>query len=486
MKTGTVAAVVVLLACGACSSTPTMQGELTVVKQVASTVQTAVTNASPAQMSSSTPAPAAPSRCTASTGTHTITVWHIFAGDQAPDTFAALAADFHSTHPSLTLQVEKVGGYDDLIKRLQAEPKENWPDIVVSGPSGLKRLADSKMTIAPAECPSGNKLKDALLPVIAATYSIRGELQAVPYGVSTPVLLFDANEMSAAGLDPSKPPTTPEALLAASKQVVEKGVSPHGLVVYDWYAGFLVHQWAAQRGDLVATPNNGRNGEDITVDYNTPQNREALQWIIDIVQGGDAIWIGGNQSSFDDLAKIIDTKDGAVMSIHTSGSIGDVLRLLDGGSFPGVALGVGPMPGPGVGALVGGNGMWLVDHGSPERAGAAWEAIEWLTEPTQMARFDVATGYVPPSKAVAAEQVIVDAWSVHPQLRVGYDQLYNTPGSPATAGALYGPSTEIDSIFFDLTRSIIEHGVSPADALQKASQATNDLLTQYKALAAQG
>ncbi len=422
----------------------------------------------------------APQRCKDPVSAGSVKVWHILPDNvNAGDTFAALVEEFNASHPQLKIDAVKVGGGDDLQTRLRETPQADWPDIVIAPPSSLKRLADTGSTITPGECPSGETLASSLLPGIAAAYSIGGVLQAVPYGVSTPVLLFDATKLRAAGLDPDHPPTTPDELFAASKQIVDRGASPFGLVVYDWYAGFFVHQWAAQRGEVVAMPNNGRDGEQIRVEYDTAENRAAMQWIVDVVANGGAAWIGGVPTGLEDLGRIIAPANGAAMTIHTSGSIGDILALQGKGGLTGVELGVGPMPGPGPGGLVGGNGFWLIDHQDSQRAGAAFEFIRWLSDPAQMGRFDVATGYIPPGEAVARTPAVTAAWRVHPQLKVGYDQLHAMSATAAAAGALYGPSSEIDALFWDLTNAILDRHVSPSVALSDATRTANKVIATY-------
>jgi sn-glycerol 3-phosphate transport system substrate-binding protein len=409
-------------------------------------------------------------------------VWHILPSDQNADlTFDSLVSEFNANHDSIKIESDSVKGLGTLKTRLQQTSRADWPDVIISAPAELKEMADATATIEPAECPGGDALRTALLPGIAAAYSMNGRLQAVPYGVSTPVLLFDAKKMRAAGLDPAHPPTTPEALFAASKQIVDRGTSPFGLVVYDWYSNFFVNQWSAQRGELVATPNNGRDGQNITVDFDTPANRAAMQWIVDVVNKGGGAWIaGGVPHGYEDLTRIIQPANGAVMTIHTSGSVGDILTMQGKGALKGVELGVGPMPGPAAGGLVGGNAMWLIDHQSAQRAGAAWQAIQWLVDPAQLARFDVATGYVPPSEAVAADPVMTAAWTAHPQLKVAYDQLHAMPDTSAAAGVLYGPSSGVDAVFWNLSNSIVDRHADPAAALIEASTEVNSLIAQYR------
>ncbi len=426
-------------------------------------------------VSDSTIAVAAP-RCVSPTGKETIRLWHILPDQNAGKLFNELVAEFNANQSQITLESESLKGFGAMLDRLNATTEDNWPDIVISSTASLQRLTDAVGTITPAECPSGRAATAGFLPAVAAAYSIEGDLQAIPYGVSTLLLLFDANEMTAAGLDPKRPPTTPEALLAASKAVVKSGVSKYGLVIHEWYASYVIQQWAAQRGEVVAAPNNGRNGEKVSVDFNTANNRAAMNWLDELVRTGGAVWIGGQQTGQEDIVRVIVD---STMSIHTSGSIGDILAVEGRGQLSNFKLGVGPMPGPGVGGLVGGNAMWMIDHQLPERAGAAWNVVRWLTEPSQMARLDVATGYIPPSAAVASEPAVVAAWKQHPELKVGYDQLEAMSGSAASAGPLFGPS--IDPVFWTLTHAILDDHTEPSAALDAASKQANQLLADFLA-----
>ena len=196
--------------CAGCSSTT-------------STAAVPVTDAaetSSSAVSDSTIAVTAP-RCVSPTGNETIRIWHILPDQNAGKLFNEFVAEFNATQTQITLKSESLKGFGAMLDRLNATPKANWPDIVISSTSSLERLTDAAGTITPAECPSGTSTAAGFLPAVAAAYSVEGVLRAVPYGVSTLLLLFDANEMTAAGLDPKRPPTTPEALLAASKAVVE-------------------------------------------------------------------------------------------------------------------------------------------------------------------------------------------------------------------------------------------------------------------------
>lgn len=443
----------------------------------------------PGDTEPSTDAPPAVGSCSepvAGTAQTTVRLWEIIGGDEGQNAFDELVAEFNASQTAVRLVAESVGGANDLLATLAQTPPAEWPDVVVATPQAMKRLLDSGRVVRPDECPGGDAAGDGLLPVVRATYEVDGVLQAVPFGVSTSVLWFDAVEMRAAGLDPASPPATLEELAAASRRIVDSGVSPYGLVVYDWMTAYLLTNGALQRGEVFAQPDNGRSGGPVSVELDTPANRETLTWLRDVVAVNGGVSIGLTPAGVEDLTRVADPLDGATMTVHTSAALGDVIALLESGSFPGVELGVGPLPGPGRGAVLGGNGFFLIDHGDPARVGAAFEVVTWFTEPANIARFDAATGYIPPSFRVAAEPVLVAAWAEHPAMRVAWDQVLALPGTDVTAGALFGPSAEVERLFFELTADVVDNGMPPAEALQGLTGDINALLAQYDAVIGSG
>lgn len=411
-----------------------------------------------------------------------VVAWEILGGEEAPRVFDAHVAEFRAAHPGVELVVESINGGNELLDTLQATPAEAWPDVLLASPQALRRLVDTERIVSPLECAAGARLEDGLMPVLRTLYRLDGVLQGVPYGVSTPVLFFDRAEVRAAGLDPDDPPATLAELAAMSRQVVTSGASPHGLVLTQWYAHYLLLSGAVQRGELVVTPDNGRGAGPVGAQFDTRGARESLEWMLDVIATGGGLWIGPVPSGYEDLIRIGDPVDGGAMAVHTSAAIGDVLAVIEAGSFPGVELGIGPMPGPGRGATVGGNGWFLVDHGDPRRVGAAFELVEWLSAPSRLAMLAAATGYVPPSLSVTAEPVLVAAWAEHPQLRVAFDQIFSQPPTAAAAGPLFGPSREVDQLLFEFTSAVVEQGDDVVDALASLDAQVAALLAQYDAV----
>jgi sn-glycerol 3-phosphate transport system substrate-binding protein len=435
--------------------------------------------ASTALATTSSPA-VVPTRCRKATGAHEIKVWHSFGGNNANDEFDALVSEFNQSHVS-KISAKKIGGYEDLLRALAATPVDQWPDIIAAPQAATRQLLDSGHFLVPDACEDTAGLAGDLLPIVSATYSVDGRLVSMPYGVSTLVLFFDKAEFRKAGLDPAQPPSSLAELMAASATLKSSGATPFGLVVSDHFADWVTLQGSAKAGRLVGQPENGRTSVSLAaMQLNNPTNIAELALFRDAITAGHAKWISGLKSDFDDLLAIVADKDGGSMSIHTSGSVGDVLTLLAAGNFPGTELGIAPMPGVGPGSLVGGNSLWHIDHGDPERSGATAEVIAWLTAPHQLAAMSAATGYVPATRSAAVDPITASRWQAQPELRVAYDTLAATPVSPASAGLLIGPSVELDYALYRASNRIATTTDSIEIVLSEVDSLLNELLKDYQ------
>lgn len=409
-----------------------------------------------------------------------VVVWHSFGGDVAMDEFDRLIAEYGKAN-GVTIRSEKVGGYIEMIARLAESDLADWPDIVVGPTTATRTLLDSQRFVPPAACGDPSVFVDDMLPVVRSTYSVGDELVAVPYGVSAPVLFYDRARFRAAGLDPDRPPATLEELIDDSATLVDTGASPYGLVLDDHILQWIIQQYAARRGELLSEPDNGRTGE-VSLDLVDDQVLADIATVQAGIDAGHVRWLGPNPSSFDDLLAIVDPDQPSAMTLHTSGSIGDVIAFMESGNFPGVELGVAPLPGPGTGSTVGGNALWLVDSGDPARVGAAWQLASWLFDAPQLARFVAATGYVPATTSAAADPTLTARWQVYPQLRVAFDQLADTPGGDATGGLVLGPADEFADALFDAANAIYGTGADPVATLESVEQAIDALVQQYPSI----
>jgi sn-glycerol 3-phosphate transport system substrate-binding protein len=415
-----------------------------------------------------------------------VTVWHSLRND-AGLKFEELVDRYNSLDTGITVRSESQGGYSDVVAALAAATPEDRPDLVLFDQRGVRSLSDSGLFLPPAACVGGSEILDDLVPIIAASYAVGGEVVAMPYNVSTPVLVYNAATVRSAGLDPADPPATLEELTAAAVQVQSSGAATFGFAAHDGYGPWFVMQYNARTDQLTGLPDNGRSeGLMDQVSFANQETVAALEWLQEEVAVGRAVWVGSNVSGADDLIKLVDAEQSVAFTISTSASTGDIIRLLEADSFPGAELGVAPLPGPGsVGGLVGGAGIWLVASADPVQSGSAFEFTDWLLAPAQHAEFSAHTGYSPVRLTELTEPVLVGAWAEYPQLRVGYDQIAGLDPSTVWAGPLWGPGDEIHNLLYSAADEIVNGG-SVTAVLETAAAAADELLAAYAAITPAG
>ncbi|WP_162942298.1 extracellular solute-binding protein [Desertimonas flava] len=401
-------------------------------------------------------------RCVEPSGPVELTLWHPL-GDALERELGERIDELNRSQDEITVSAVKHPNYPMLVDALATVDSEDLPDLVLANETATLNLASSGSTIPRSECPGSAPLDD-LLPVVEATYEVDGQLVATPYNVSTPVLVYNAALLEAAGLDPADPPGDLAALRRMSDAVVAAGVARHGMVLQATYGPWFIKQFPAQRGEIVGIPANGRGGEPVDdLVFATESIAADIQWLRDGLADGAFVWIDTSGGGYDDLLRITTETADAAFTLHTSAALGDVIAVLETGVFPESRLGAAPLPG--VGGQVGGGALWVMDTGDPSRAGAAQRVVDHLTEPGALAELAAATGCVPPRRSVLHEPVLVDAWAAHPELRVGYDQLAAMDDGPAAAGLLALTAGEVDDVLWSATYALLHDPVDPLTAL---------------------
>jgi sn-glycerol 3-phosphate transport system substrate-binding protein len=332
-------------------------------------------------------------------------------------------------------------------------------------------LADSGQAVAPGRCLAG--AVPGLLPVVEANWSLDGVVQAVPFAVSTPVLIYNRRAFRDAGLDPDRPPRTLDELRSASEQLVEHGTAPTGMV-FDTSAagapGWFVEQWNVQAEVVTLAPDDGHRGPADHAVWDEGPAVDHLAWLQEMVADGLAETVGDN--GLESLTAVIGDPPKAAMTLHTSGALHLVSQAPPS---PGFELGVAPLPGPGRGSLPGGGAIWMAARRSGPETEAAWSLAAFLASPAAQSTWAAETGYAPVSETAPEMAPLQSAWLWRPQLRVGYDALLDRGRS---VGMSVGPEPEIKQLLADALEAVLG-GADPEVALRDAATEADRLLRAY-------
>jgi sn-glycerol 3-phosphate transport system substrate-binding protein len=396
-------------------------------------------------------------------------------------TLEALVAEFDRLHPDIDVTVAEGDHYEGIVDDW-ADPGTR-PHLALLPQHQTRRMVDSGQTVEPDRCMSA--VVTDMVPVVEAAWSVDDVLQAVPFGVSTPVLLYDRRAFTRAGLDPADPPATLDEVRDASRQLVDTGVTDAGLAVETgaesggtWY----VEQWAAQAGEPALLPANGRDGRAESVAWDDGPAAQWLTWLDGMVTSGLATSTGANGNGLDNIVAVTRPERPAAMTIHTSGALAEMAPLLHGGPG-GAELGVAPLPGPGPHqrSLPGGTALWMAAGQADDETAATWQLAAYLASAPVNARWAAATGYAPLSAAATALEPLRTTWAERPELRVAYDVLAAQGTSAAELGPSAGPLADLHERLAGAVADVVDGDRDPAEALADAAADADDLLDAYNA-----
>jgi sn-glycerol 3-phosphate transport system substrate-binding protein len=417
----------------------------------------------------------------AASGTVEIQFWHDM-NDVLKTTLEGLTSRYNSSQDRVRVVLVPNGGYDDNFDKYRTAAAGDRPAIVQLPEYQVQTMVDSGTIIPAQSCVEASGFDTGeLLDRATSYYSVDGALQAMPFNVSNPILYYNKTAFTNAGLDPEAPPKTLEELRSVSEQLVSSGAATYGLAFDtspDGGGGWFIEQWFAKSGELFADGDNGRTTRATTVLFNTPTGVDLLTYMQSMVQDGLAVSVGRNQSATDVLFKLVDPAQPAAMGLNTSAALTGAIAAVP--QFPGVVLGVGPMPGPEGqgGVLVGGAALWLVAGRDDPVTAAAWDYVSWLMAAEQQAEWSVGTGYVPVNTGALDVPSLQEAWAAEPAYRVAYDQVLGAVPNAATAGAILGPQRQVRESVASGFEAILG-GADVAATLAKVEGEANTALEDY-------
>ena len=409
-----------------------------------------------------------------------ITVWH-------PETLAredllrTLIGEFESAHPTIDVHLVRVGGGSRMLSLWRSTRPADRPALALFPQQFTQQLADSGQTVAPDRCLA--EAVPGILPAITASWSVDGRVQAVPFTVSTPILYYNRKLFTAAGLDPDDPPSDLDELHDTAQRLVDTGVADYGLVLSPGATGpasWMVEQWNAQAGAPTLSPDNGRRGRATRAAWRDGPAVDSLTWFGRMLDDDLLLVVDEAAEGGGDILRSASAESPIGMMLHTCGSLGEIYAGLEGGLFPHIELGIGPLPGPGPGhgSLPGGGALWMRAGLPDTEARAAWQLEAWLASPAVQARWTATTGYVPITRNAVSLEPLRQAWIDRPGLAVAYHAVADLGTDPLDLGMQAGPEPEIMASMAAAFRDV-EDGVPAREALARAADTTDALLATY-------
>jgi sn-glycerol 3-phosphate transport system substrate-binding protein len=416
----------------------------------------------------------------------TVTFWYASGGQIGP-ALQKLTDAYNSSQTKVKVNLVDQQGTDDILAKYRTASVGDRPDLAQMSDTNLQLLADSKTIVPVQSCINEEHydLSDYADRAISY-YTIQGALQGMPFNLSMPVLYYNKAAFRAAGLDPEKPPTTLDELRDVAQKIVASGYSKFG-IAFDTGGGsggsWYIEQFRAKSDLLYADNQNGRQARATKVIFDDDASVQQVTAIQKLVIDGLAVNVGQNPDGTADLLKLADPDQPAAMTNHTSAALSSVINVLNAGTFPSFHpedLGIGPMPAPSGngGLLVGGAALWIVKGKSDAETAATWDYVKYLTSASAQAQWAADTGYVPIRKSSLDQAPIKDLYASDPRFAVAYQQLISGAVTPATAGPVLGPQSEVRQATSEAMQAIFG-GADVKTSLDTAAQKADAQISDY-------
>ena len=414
-------------------------------------------------------------------GTVTINLWHSEAAANL-DTLERLISRYNSSQDEVRVQPFFQGTDEETMAKLVTSLRSGQVPAIAFVPEvDTQKMIDSG-AVAPVQNfidREGYDLSD-LDEKSIQTYTVQGELWAMPFCSGVPLLYYNKVTFREVGLDPERPPRDLEELRQYSEKILKRDSSGQvvrsgiAIDVQDWTERVL-----AEHGDLFMDNNNGRDGRATKVLFDDDAGRWFFQWWHEMVDEGLAFNVGRNPTFADSLMAIASGR--AAMTFSYSSALRSVVDVLEKGAA-GVEIGVGALPGVpgGTGTpLLFGRVLWILNLRPEREQEAAWKFIKWLMEPEQQAEWFAGSGYLPVSHSAIDLPAAKDVIAKYPLFQVPLDLYLKSPTTPAALGALLGPFRQVREALDQGVEAMLSGAQDPFAALDDAAASANQIIEEY-------
>jgi multiple sugar transport system substrate-binding protein len=385
-----------------------------------------------------------------------VTVWHYWDGTNA-DTFDSMVKQYNAGHPDVTIKPVNVPNADFLTKVQASARSKTLPTMVIGDLIWVPQIAQiGTLADLTTSIPSAT-LAD-INPALTSYGSLDGKQVSVPVSANNLGFLYNTDLFAQAGLDPKKPPTTWDELIADGKTILQKTGQP-GYELYTQAADggegltwdFQVNLWQAG-GEFL-------NKSNTKAAFNTDAGREALQYWADLIKDGI--------SPFAPFGAFEKGKAGSAQ--EGSWMVG---IWANDPPFPFASATV-PYPSDGKPATNLGGEQAMVFDGDAAATKAAGAFLAWFLEPKQVTSWSEATGMLPVTNSVATSKDYL-SWvdDKQPLLRPYVEQMADAKARPNTA--LYPKASDA---FAQQVEKVLAGQVSVSDGLDAAEVAVNKVLS---------
>lgn len=391
-------------------------------------------------------------------------------GGKAAKTIEQLTADYSKAHPDVKIDAVYAGSYQDTVtKALTAARGGKPPQLSVILSVDMFTLIDEDVIVPFDSLVQNSADKDwlnAFYPAFMENSRTGGKTYGIPFQRSTPVLYYNKEAFSKAGLDPEKAPATWDEMVQFAQQLTKRDasgkVTQWGLRIPSSGFPYWLFQGLTTENNVILANNDGNQ-----TNFDDPRVVESLQFLVDlstkhkVMAPGIIEWGATPKAFFEGQTAMMWTSTGNLTNVRSNAPFD---------------FGVAMLPKKiRRGAPTGGGNFYIFKDSTTEQKRASFEFVKWITAPEQAARWTIATGYVAP-RPDAWETPAMQAYTKDfPPALVARDQL-----KYAVAELSTHENQRVTTIFNDALEAAITGAKTPEEALKSAQKKADKILKSYR------
>jgi sn-glycerol 3-phosphate transport system substrate-binding protein len=406
--------------------------------------------------------------------------WHAMGGNLG-EVVNELAAGFNKSQSEYKVNAVYKGSYTEaLTAAIAAFRAKQAPHIVQVFEVGTANMMAAKGAVYPvyqlmADAKEPFDPKAYIAPVYGYYSTTDGKLLSMPFNSSTPVLYWNKELLSKAGLDPNKPPTTWPELGEMAKKAVAAGAKCG--FTPQWQTWTMIENYGAWHNLPYATKANGFGGTDIELKFNDAPRVKFIQMLAD--WGKDKTFVYGGREG---KSTALFTAGECVFHIASSATASAIDKALGTDKF-GIAMmpyspDVAPKP---QNSIIGGATLWVL-QGRPaaEYKGVA-KFLNYLASTPVQAKWHQETGYVPVTLAAAEVTEKDGFYKKFPGRDIAVKELTLNPPTENSKGLRIGNFVQIRDVVDEELESVWSGKKDAKAALDEAVKRGNELLRKFEA-----
>lgn len=403
--------------------------------------------------------------------------WHSMNG-ALNDWVNDLAKEFNASQKDYKIVPVFKGDYEQsMTAGIAAIRSGNAPDILQVFEVGTASMIYSKgITKSVSDIMKENNIAfniNDYIPAVAGYYaSPKGDLLSLPFNSSTTVMYYNKDAFKEAGLDPEKAPKTWKELRSATEKL--KAAGSKCPMTISWMGWTQLESFSAWHNVPFSTKNNGFNGLDTELQFNSPLHVKHFENLSDMAKNGLFIYKGRSVAS-----------QPAFLSGECAifmGSSGFYSGLKRDAKF---AFAETTLPyyddvkdAP-QNTVIGGASLWVLNGKPATNYKGIAQFFEFISQPEMAAKSHMRTGYLPITKEAFAITEKAGFYTENPGADVPVQQMIRDT-TDNTRGLRLGNMLQIRTIVDEETEQIWTGKKSPKDALDSAVQRGNALLRQFE------